>query len=248
MEARIYTTTSTREENQDAGLIIVNQNNITVAKDEFEAEVNVEEVEDMLALICDGLGGHMNGKAAAEFVCDGLKEQYSKDDSPSALLHKINKYMINNRAEYGLTTIAGLHYSSKSKRVTIYNAGDSRVYGYSKDQRKFLQLTRDDSTAPLLMRCYGISEIEAHQQGRLTNCLGQKFFQLRESEVSMDVENFNMFLLLSDGAYLSLSREDWVKLEGMASEDQIDNALDLIKNAIKERAEDNATVIVIMTN
>lgn len=165
-------------------------------------------------------------------------------------MYEIKQHLINC-ADCGLTTICGLHYSSKTKKITIYSAGDSRLYGFHKDHKdqnnkKFTQLTRDDSTAPLLMKCFGISELEAHRQRKLTNAMGQRFFQLRETVI--DADKYSAFILASDGAYLSLSTEDWTELERMASASQIDSIgmLEIIKTAIRRKADDNSTVIILL--
>ena len=110
----------------------------------------VTKDEWVLAMLCDGMGGHFGGSKAASISIKTF-EDYFKNNFPGNVnyndKHTINEWFINALAEIkkqlieaaeedptfkdmGTTLTAALIYPSE-KLIYVFNVGDSRTYIYN---------------------------------------------------------------------------------------------------------------------
>jgi serine/threonine protein phosphatase PrpC len=88
------------------------------------------DADFLLAVVCDGLGGHDNGESASRFVCQQLEGRLNRDNFDrqriDPALCEIQAAAEEELTENSGTTVAGLMV--KNGRAIAFNAGDSRVY------------------------------------------------------------------------------------------------------------------------
>lgn len=183
-----------RESNQDRFIITVNGNG------------------DILAAVCDGIGGGKAGDVASEATIHYLENVFMKckkwisseelDGWIYAQLRSVNdevftKACMNEKYKGMGTTLVGLVLSDNVCRVM--HVGDSRCYGLINDE--FKQLTTDHNYINELLRSGTITKEEAIRHPKrnyLTNAIGI-FNQIRIDLI--DVRDFDCLLLCSDGLH-----------------------------------------------
>jgi serine/threonine protein phosphatase PrpC len=91
------------------------------------------DADQLLACVCDGLGGHAHGDTASRFVCEQLNSRFLKTAfSPPGIrkmLAEIQQSALRQLPENSGTTVAGLVI--QGGQAIVFNAGDSRVYRIS---------------------------------------------------------------------------------------------------------------------
>lgn len=91
------------------------------------------DADQLLACVCDGLGGHAHGDTASRFVCEQLNSRFSESafNPPGIreMLSEIQQSALRQLPENSGTTVAGLVI--QGGRAIVFNAGDSRVYRIS---------------------------------------------------------------------------------------------------------------------
>lgn len=133
----------------------------------------------LLAIVADGMGGHLDGALGAQIVIDTARSfvQNSPDllrAEPPAALKQLCEQIhdtINNRSETARSTTVMVWIDRK--RAYWLNVGDSRLYHFRRGRR--LMRTRDHSAVQLLMDLGEINESQmaTHPaQNRLYRCLG----------------------------------------------------------------------------
>ena len=133
-----------RTKNQDAYTVIKNK------------------AEDVLIIVCDGIGGNKAGEVASVETIKHFERAFQeqnfqrKEQVHAFLLNEIseaNNYILDlsvSHKEYeGMgTTITGILFSHYGDY--IFNVGDSRTYGFLNNEMK--QLTEDDSLVAEMVR------------------------------------------------------------------------------------------------
>lgn len=171
------------------------------------------EIGDVLALVCDGIGGGNSGDVASYQAISYISEVFQanngfKDctDIETFLKFHIRKAnenifsMSTTSKEYkGMgTTITGI-LISKIATYTI-NIGDSRVYGVINDTVK--QLTIDHTLVNDLIKSGEITTEEAKNHPKknyLTNALG--IWATCNLDIKRINEKYKTYLVCSDGLY-----------------------------------------------
>jgi len=91
------------------------------------------DADQILACVCDGLGGHAHGDTASRFVCEQLNSRFLQTafNPPGIrnMLSEIQQLAQRHLPENSGTTVAGLVI--QGGRTIVFNAGDSRVYRIS---------------------------------------------------------------------------------------------------------------------
>ncbi|MCQ2469616.1 MAG: Stp1/IreP family PP2C-type Ser/Thr phosphatase [Ruminococcus sp.] len=231
---------------------------IGLKRDENQDTVRCEYFgHNILAVVCDGMGGERAGKEASSIAVEEFFQRFSAGYSPSISDEEIRKLLIASvsaansviytRARFdfknfGMGTTCVAAFINEHSAV-IANVGDSRAYLITNEGLK--QVTEDHNYAMDLYNHGKISreEMETHpQKHMLVRAVGV------EKTVSTDTFSFEYedkisLLLCSDG------------LSGYCSDDEIydvivkssfDNVADeLINLALGKGGRDNITVAVI---
>jgi protein phosphatase len=127
----------------------------------------------LLAVVCDGLGGHENGEEASEFALNEIKEQFAlhqigpdrfEEDMREAahyISYKLNSIAADRGQIHpmGCTLTGVIWYYG---RIWLINAGDSRTYRFRNGMLRQLTTdetergyTGDPNASKLLLNCLG---------------------------------------------------------------------------------------------
>lgn len=211
----------------------------------------------ILAIVADGMGGHLAGDVASQMTIstfESLWSEVEKIEGPQDAetwfrekVAKVNKAVYEHSVEnpecQGMgTTIVGAIVTSSF--ATIGHIGDSRCYllnnsGYN-------QVTQDHSLVNELVKSGQISKEDAEHHPRknvLLRALGTE--QTVEIDVkTIEFEENNVLLLCSDG--LSNKVSDHTMEKELTNSDNLSNsATTLVQLANDHGGEDNITLVVI---
>ena len=231
---------------------------IGLKRDENQDAVRCEYFgHNVLAVVCDGMGGERAGKEASAVAIEEFFQRFSAGYSESLDDEEIRKLLISSisAANSVIYTRARLDFKNfgmgttcvaafiNSKSAFIINVGDSRAYLIT--DKKLLRITTDHNVAALLYEKGQITEeeMEVHpQRHMLIKAVGVEKTVLPDTFI-LDYEDKISLLLCSDG------------LSGYCGDDEIydvilnssfDNVADeLIKLALSKGGRDNVTVAVI---
>lgn len=207
--------------------------------------------QGLLAILADGMGGHLDGALGAQIVIDEARTfVQTPPASPShdrlAALERLCQHMheaINSRSETARSTVVMAWL--EGDQAYWLNIGDSRLYHFRNGRR--LMRTRDHSAVQLLMDLGEIdeSEMATHPaQNRLYRCLGG------EDPPKPDLGRFaiqagDLLALCSDGVWEQLTEtEIW----DAARANQPAAAARLLTAQAAQRGgavADNATLILL---
>ncbi|AKI92030.1 protein-serine/threonine phosphatase PrpC [Bacillus subtilis] len=214
--------------------------------------------EFVLAVVADGMGGHLAGDVASKMAVKAMGEKWNEAETIPTAPSECEKWLIEqilsvNSKIYdhaqaheecqgmGTTIVCALF---TGKTVSIAHIGDSRCYLLQDDD--FVQVTEDHSLVNELVRTGEISREDAEHHPRknvLTKALGT------DQSVSIDTRSFDIepgdkLLLCSDG----LTN----KVEGTELKDilQSDSAPQekvnlLVDKANQNGGEDNITAVLL---
>ena len=186
----------------------------------------------LVAVVCDGMGGHVGGATASRIAVNCIIEHLNNvyyddpriaigesiDAANRAILHEANEHP--ELTGMGSTCVLLLVRGGK---VYIGHVGDSRIYLVR--SKKIAQLTKDHSYVQMLVDCGEITKEQAEHHPRkneITNALGIP--SMSPATVADDAiipEAGDCFVLCSDG------------LSGMVSDD-------IINKVVSKQSEMNA--------
>jgi len=228
-----------RTTNQDSYIIVTNEN------------------KDVLAIVCDGIGGGKSGDIASSTTTRFIAELFAKnrgflneEDAKMWLkraLLKANDHIFSlsttDKKYDGMgTTLVGALISSVGRFVV--NVGDSRAY-FMQSEGQLMAITQDHNIATELYQMEVIKkdEIESHpQRNVLTNAIGVvgnmkvDIFPLASQEM--------ILLLTTDGLH-GYVREEEIKEVLQLKKSLQKKALQLISLANNVGGFDNTTIILI---
>lgn len=210
----------------------------------------------LLAVLCDGMGGHNAGDVASEMAAVHMGHEWETtqfhtiDDITQWVQSEINKE--NHRIYEKSLQFKGLEgmgttlvsASILGNKALISNIGDSRAYHFK--QGFFQQVTEDHSFVNELMKRGEISlEESKHHPNRniLVRSLGvEKDVEVDFFEVTFDAGD--SLLLCSDGLYHLLSEEEMTHILNRDVSAQ-EKAEWMVSRALEQEASDNISVILI---
>lgn len=180
-------------------------------------------VDDVLAVIADGMGGHAAGEVAARMAIDAVAEGFHRDQSIEGLVESIQaanaSVMLDakeNPAHFGMGTTliaVGLTYDAAGLvSPTLVHVGDSRAYQLRDGALR--QLSEDHSVAEEWVRMGRLTPDEAAVHPRrhqLTRGVGV------EDTIAVDVASIHAMagdriLLCSDGLSNELDADTLARL------------------------------------
>ncbi len=209
------------------------------------------EPKSVLAIVADGMGGHLDGALAAQTIFDIARHFAQQPPSklhsePLAALKHLCDHMhdaINKRSESARSTIIMVWLHQQDAHWL--NVGDSRLYHFRDGQR--LMRTRDHSAVQLLMDLGEINESQmaTHPaQNQLFRCLGG------EEKPKPDTGHFttcvdDVLALCSDGIWEQINEDEfWTA----SHNHEIESAAQRLTETAARRGGatgDNATLILL---
>ncbi|HRD64696.1 MAG TPA: SpoIIE family protein phosphatase [Candidatus Competibacter sp.] len=207
--------------------------------------------QGLLAIVADGMGGHLEGALGAQTVVDVARNfiQNPPDSlrtDPTAALDQLCRRMhdtINDHSETARSTVAMVWLDHD--RAHWLNIGDSRLYHFRRGRR--LMRTRDHSAVQLLMDLGEIdeSQMASHPaQNRLYRCLGGADSPKPDTG-HFAVQSGDLLALCSDGVWEYVTEPElWTTslANGPAAA-----ARTLTEQAVQRggTAADNATLVLL---
>ncbi|MDE5621089.1 MAG: Stp1/IreP family PP2C-type Ser/Thr phosphatase [Ruminococcus sp.] len=232
---------------------------IGLKRDENQDAVRCEYFgHNVLAVVCDGMGGEKAGKEASTIAMEEFFQRFSDGYSESLDDEEIRKLLISSvsAANSVIYTKAKLDFNNfgmgttcvaafvTDKSAFIANVGDSRAYLIVENEGVF-QITTDHNVASLLYEQGRITEeeMENHpQKHMLVRAVGVEKTVQTDTFI-IDYEDKISLLLCSDG------------LSGYCTDDEIYDVImnsdfdsvteELINLALSKGGRDNVTVAVI---
>lgn len=232
---------------------------IGLKRDENQDAVRCEYFgHNVLAVVCDGMGGENSGKEASTIAMEEFFQRFSEGYRDSLDDEEIRKLLIASVSaansviyakakldfnNFGMgTTCVAVFLTDKS--AFIANVGDSRAYLFVENEGVF-QITTDHNVASLLYEQGRITEeeLENHpQKHMLVRAVGVEQTVQADTFI-LDYNEKICILLCSDG------------LSGYCTDDEIYNVIkdsdfdsvpqNLIDLALSKGGRDNVTVAVI---
>ncbi|EZP77991.1 protein serine/threonine phosphatase [Parageobacillus genomosp. 1] len=210
-----------------------------------------------LAVVADGMGGHLAGDVASEMTISYLKQQWEQSEhisSPAVAeqwlkdhVAAVNRILFEHSLQHeecqgmGTTIVSAI---CTDQFATVGHIGDSRCYLFNKNG--FQQITEDHSLVNELVKKGQISKEDAEHHPRknvLLRALGT------EREVKLDmktvsIDEHDMLLLCSDGLSNKVSEE--MMLHILNSDDPLEHKAQALIDLANERGgEDNITLVII---
>ncbi len=212
-----------------------------------------------VAVVADGMGGHLNGELASKIAVEYVQERLRKDlpmqdDSEKIqsllndVIQKANIKVYLSSLEtpknkgMGTTLTIAVFYEHS---VYVVHIGDSRAYLL---RNRYLDALTTDHTVVREMQEAGtitLAEMATHpQRHMLTQALGSAEY-LTPSFTHIDLKKHDRYLLCSDGlhGYVSYANIENTLIQ---SETPQEICQSLIQQALSEGGMDNITVITIV--
>lgn len=223
--------------------------------------------EDLLFVVCDGMGGHASGEVASRLAAEQISAffesirgnpeitwPYKGDKRLSEMERRLEvavkwaNYMVYEKANSALqynrmgTTCVAIHFDEGA--CAIAHVGDSRCYRIR--QGKIEQLTEDHSLLNQYIKLTHMTQedIKAFpHKNIITRALGMK------PTVEVDIQRHNVlpgdiFLLCCDGLSGEVEAEDMVRTVMEAKGDLNRACEELIALANRNGGRDNITVVL----
>lgn len=225
-------------------------------KNQDQAVAAINGKDQILGLVCDGMGGHKAGEIASHVVEDhvltcfrGIPPFIDEEEVENWLMdtvleaHQIVKRMANmDEDTKGMGTTAAIAVVMDEQVYTCH-VGDSRIYLY--DENGIEQLTRDHTLVNELIERGAISKEQGknhRQKNILMQAIGADMDIVPEMN-KVDLNGRNV-LICSDGLYNNLSEQDMIKI--LRKKDMINNKVhELINQANEQGGSDNIAVVLI---
>ena len=231
---------------------------IGLKREENQDTVKCKEFgENILAVVCDGMGGERAGREASEIAIDEVIDRFSEGYSDDLEDEEIRKLLISSisaansviytkaRFDYknfGMGTTCVAAFVNKSSAY-IANVGDSRCYVITEEG--LCQITTDHNVAALLYEQGKISEDELvnhPQKNMLLRAVGvDKTVQV--DTFILDYDDKISLLLCSDGLSGYSSNEEIFEIIIDTPFETVAN--ELVKLAYSKGGRDNITVALI---
>lgn len=227
------------------------------AHNEDYAGVSVYHADVLLAVVCDGMGGHAAGDVASRMAGELLQKAWEEADAITTSgeaeqwfrtnIQKVNDqiFSLSSRDEslkgMGTTIVSAI---CTEKFATIANVGDSRCYIINPDGLK--QITDDHSLVNELVKIGELTKEDAENHPRknvLLRALGTEL-SVEVDTLTIPFEKNDYLLLCSDGLTNQLSDEEIEKIirSDHGLEEKADQMVDL---ANQYGGDDNISLILI---
>jgi serine/threonine protein phosphatase PrpC len=211
----------------------------------------------ILAVVSDGMGGHLSGAEASKKAVETLGAAYFADGTGAASLapSPANRlrwaFLEANRAVYetigeGHNGMAGTTCTAAvllPDSVVIAHAGDSRAYIVR--GRDIAQLTDDHSIVGEMVRKGILSDEEAARHPHrnvITRAMGLRGTLEVDIKESVAIECGDRILICSDGLFSMVREREIAEIAAKGSPEKA--CQKLVKRAKEEGGSDNVTVLI----
>lgn len=217
-----------------------------------------ESPNGLVAVVCDGMGGHVGGQIASHTAIDAITQymmQERKGDTPAQLITDAinagNQAILNRAAQQPELTGMGatcVMLIVRDGLVFIGSVGDSRVYLIRNHTIK--QLTKDQSYVQMLVDAGTLTAEQAEHHPRkneITNALGLPSMEPATVLPSpIKPQAGDCFMLCSDGLSGMVSDKDICKVVSRQSEmSQQERVNELVERARINGGVDNITCQIV---
>lgn len=210
-----------------------------------------------LAVIADGMGGHLGGQKASNLAIEAIQTAWENvqqaflpveaenwiQETIAVANETIFNYSHENAEFEGMGTTVVLALIS-SENATIGNIGDSRCYLFANSELS--QITEDHSFINFLIKSGEITVEDAEHHPRknvLTRALGTNE-KVEIDLKTIQLENASILLLCSDGLYGKVNIDFLV--EHLMNDTSLEEkANQYIEEAKNNGGEDNISVIIL---
>ena len=197
-----------------------------------------------LYVVADGAGGHENGRMAAEAVIRGI------DASPPTLAVAARLHDVRSRIAAAHAALQQNGSAASTVVVLMLDgryfaclwAGDSRIYLWRGGE--LMQLTHDHSLVQEMVDAGTLTPAEArtHPSANvITRAVGGSAGELQIAKRTGEAMPGDRFLLCSDGLNKTMADDEICQLLGGDG----DVAATLLETALRRRARDNVSVVVV---
>lgn len=233
---------------------------IGLKRDENQDAVRCEYFgNNVLAVVCDGMGGENAGKEASTIAMEEFFQRFSDGYNESLSDEEIRRLLISSvsAANSVIYTRAKLDYNNfgmgttcvaafvTDKSAFIANVGDSRAYLIVEGEGVF-QITTDHNVASLLYEQGRITEdeLETHpQKHMLVRAVGVEQTVQTDTFI-LDYEDNKIYLMLCSDGLSGYCTDEEIYDVIMSSEHE-NVTENLIALALEKGGRDNVTVAVI---
>ncbi|WP_034550484.1 Stp1/IreP family PP2C-type Ser/Thr phosphatase [Carnobacterium funditum] len=211
----------------------------------------------LLAVLCDGMGGHKAGDVASEMAVSHLGNAWEKNNLNDIdtiknwmqkHINKENERIVEKSTQYpdlegmGTTLVATVLVNNI---FIVANVGDSRAYQFMSGNLK--QVTDDHSLVNELLKSGEITPeaaLKHPQKNILTRSLGVSK-KVEVDIIDIPVLEGDQLLLCSDGLTNMVSDKEIVKILNVSDVNIEKKVLSLVSLANARGGYDNVTVILI---
>lgn len=217
----------------------------------------IENKNEWLVLVADGVGGHGNGDFASRETIRIFQQAFSvynrsqdpfdflKQNALKAAQAVLDKAINQPEFKNCGTTLSG--FLLKDDKAYVINIGDSRTYHFTANT--LTALTKDQSLMRRMIENGEITPEEAKNHPKrkiMTSAIGQKI-----EMIQIDLEG--PFLLSTKGILLATSDGvhdffEHYQLEQFIAENQHDENLSklLVEKALENQSDDNITACILL--
>lgn len=233
---------------------------IGVVREENQDKAGVFENDYIIiAVLCDGMGGHFGGSLASSITIETFKNRMNFITSNNDNVYEWFKDTIKqakqnmileagedeNKKDMGTTVTAAIVFK-ETKKMVIFNIGDSRTYIFD---GQLHQITIDHNLMNYYIVNEGLSYFEASKipgGAALTSALGPSKKTNIEA-FNIDDNNSSskkMIILTSDGIHDYIDKPRFEIIMGQKTSLE-EKANTLVDEAIKGQSTDNLTIIIM---
>ncbi|MCI7256878.1 MAG: protein phosphatase 2C domain-containing protein [Prevotella sp.] len=234
-------------------------------EDSIFPELGMAKADDRLFLLCDGIGGHLDGNIASSTVCK-VMSQYIHDNSEregsftdnlvTEAIDKALDALDNCDPEHADddrrmgTTMTMLKFHSQG--CTLAHIGDSRIYhirqGKDRNDTKILFMTTDHSWINDMVKLGNMTEDEAKnckQKNIITRAMQANMEHRPKADICHieDVRPDDYFFMCSDGMLNELEDNNlrYIFSKAVATDEE---RMEMLKQ-VSEDSHDNHSAYVI---
>lgn len=221
------------------------------------ADYYINQSNQYLYILCDGVGGHQAGDVASRMTTDYIGSKFKENKEITSIeemvqwfnniVNEVNQHIYQQSTEnthligMGTTLVMAVVIND---HIVVSHVGDSRAYVYFDGQLK--QITEDHSLINELIRTGEITEAEGQvHPGRniVTQSIGGSSHV--ESEINLiPLNEVEVLMLCSDGLTNMVSQEE---LSAIFEQHRMDEDFgdQLIGAANEAGGTDNITVVIV---